>query len=168
MGYKQLILNSTTLGDPSQLSFKINGTITCYGFRVVSVSFVQDWDLFNTGNNTIAFMEAGDTTSRIATIPVGTYDSTSILAAVGAAMTAVGTQRYGVTYSETSRRLTITGSNEAFQVLAGTSGTTCYPLLGVAKSSPSTSAQTITLQNPMNLSASAPVLLTSRTLDNNG
>jgi hypothetical protein len=163
--YKQLILNSATLPDSSNLNFRLNGAVTCYGFRVVAVCFTQEWDQFSSSNSSIAFQENGDTSVRTATIANGTYDSTSILTAVANALNLAGTQQYSVTYSDTSRRLTITASNKSFQFLAGS---TAFLQLGLEKNANTTIGQTVTLPNPMNLSASNPILLTSRTLDNNG
>ncbi len=165
--YKQLILNTATLADMNQMTFNLQGNLTCVAFRVVSVCFVQDYDAMDAHNSTIAFKEDGGSVIK-AVIKPGTYDSTSIVGAVGDAMTAAGTQRYSVSYNESTRRLTITSSTSPFQVLSAGHGSSAFLQLGLDKSQDTESGRAITLPNTINMSASQPILLTSRTLDANG
>ncbi|TPX52376.1 hypothetical protein PhCBS80983_g06487 [Powellomyces hirtus] len=124
--------------------------------------------MISQNNNKIAFVETGSPNILTAEIPVGTHDSTSVLAAVGAAMTAAGTQTYNVSYNDTTRRLSISlDGGRTFKLLSGNCGSSAFLQLGVDKSNDSGYYSSITLFNVMNLSASQPVLLTSRTLNGN-
>lgn len=167
--YRQVILNTSTLGDMNNGSFAINPAFPIYAYRVESVSFVQNWDATNSSNNTLLFAETGDATPRKANIAVGTYDATSILSALGNALTAAGSQSYTVTYDQITRRLSISAPTKTFKILPGNRGSTAFLSLGVNKSEETGYFSSITLPNPLNVSASQPILLTSRTFDaNNG
>ncbi|KAJ3176657.1 hypothetical protein HDU85_006862 [Gaertneriomyces sp. JEL0708] len=120
----------------------------------------------NSTNNTILFAEMGDATPRKATIATGHYNAFNIGQAVAAAMSNAGTQAYTCTYDEKTRRLRIetTGSKE-FKLIEGKRGSTAYLQLGMSKDAESGYALPgFTLPAPLNLSASQPILLTSRTL----
>ncbi|KAI9093139.1 hypothetical protein DFS34DRAFT_652723 [Phlyctochytrium arcticum] len=163
--YREYILNTGITGDDDNPTFSIQPPQVIYAFRVISVNFIQNWDSSNTTNNKIMFAEAGDSSPRTATIPTGTYHSSSITGAVAAALTAVGTQTYTCAYNEVTRRLIIatTGAKQ-FKILGGSRGSTSFLQLGIMKGSETGFGTSFTMANPLNLSASQPILLSSRTL----
>lgn len=114
------------------------------------------------------FAESGDTTLRRAVLPDGTYDSSSILTALGNSMTTAGSQTYTVVYDQVSRKLTISSPNKEFKVVGGSRGSTAFLQLGIDKVNESGYGKVVTFPNTLNLSASQPILITSRTLQTNG
>ncbi|KAJ3176358.1 hypothetical protein HDU85_007250 [Gaertneriomyces sp. JEL0708] len=132
----------------------------CEAFKVLSVSFTQDWDLINEENNTLLFKENGNDTPLAARIDAGNYTVADFPQELARAMTAAGTQSYTVSYSNTTRKLTVTAASE-FSVLPSTDGSTAYALVGSSQYNATDPATSITMQNPVNLSASYPLILTS-------
>ncbi|DAC81696.1 hypothetical protein PhCBS80983_g06214 [Powellomyces hirtus] len=133
-------------------------------FKILSVSFLQDWDLVENGvNNKIAFAEQGSDTVRYATIPTGNYSIVNFGDAIASALTAASGagNTYEVTYSPVSRRLTVSTSGVDFKILEGYRGTTAYVLTGMSSRYETGYGKSLTLKNPVNLSGSYPVLLTS-------
>ncbi|KAI8995749.1 hypothetical protein BC832DRAFT_596011 [Gaertneriomyces semiglobifer] len=107
----------------------------------------------------------GDSTPRKASIVTGHYNAFNIGAAVASALTNGGTQTYTCTYDERSRRLTISATGgKDFKLIEGARGSTAFLQLEMSKGSESGYGQWFTLPSPLNLSASQPILLTSRTL----
>src|SRR6185312_4238579 len=163
--YRELVLNTGTLPDLNQIEFRLNQPLQCYAWRVVSISLLQNWDATSDGNNQIAFVESPSNSVLTATLPSGTYDSTSILDAIGTAMTSKGSQSYTATYDQVTRRLSITTSGgKDFKILGGARGSSSFLQLGIDKAAETGYGKTFILPNPLNLSASQPILVTSRTL----
>ncbi|KNC97205.1 uncharacterized protein SPPG_07591 [Spizellomyces punctatus DAOM BR117] len=130
--------------------------------KVLSVSFLQDWDLVSSANNTIAFAEEGDSTIYSGTIAPGNYSIANFPNAVADAMSTAGTQGYTVTYDGVSRKISITATGpKKFKILPASRGTTAYILTGMSRWTETGYYQTVTLKNPVNLSGSYLVLLTS-------
>ncbi|KAJ3143979.1 hypothetical protein HDU89_001144 [Geranomyces variabilis] len=131
--------------------------------KILSVSFLQDTDLVQTGyNDQIAFAEDGSTNILTATIPRGTYSIANFPDTVATAMSSAGSQPYTVKYSDVTRRLTIaTTGAKSFKILEGQRGTTAYQLLGMSRLSETGPGMTFTLKNTCNLSGSYPLLLVS-------
>ncbi|KAI8903431.1 hypothetical protein DFJ77DRAFT_444268 [Powellomyces hirtus] len=134
-------------------------------FKILSVSFLQDWDLVERGiNDRVAFAEQGNDTVLYATIPNGNYSIVNFGDAIASALTAasgVG-NTYEVSYSPVSRRLTVsTNGSVPFKLLEGYRGTSSYVLTGMSSRYESGYGTSHTLKNPVNLSGSYPVLLTS-------
>ncbi|KAJ3146042.1 hypothetical protein HDU89_006774 [Geranomyces variabilis] len=131
--------------------------------KVLSVSFLQDSDLVQSGqNDVIAFAETGSTNILAATIPQGTYTIANFPDAVATSMSSAGTQPYLVRYNDVTRRLTIsTTGTKSFKILEGQRGTTAYQLLGMSKQSETGPGTSFTLKNTCNLSGSYPLLLVS-------
>lgn len=130
-------------------------------FKILSVSFLQEWDLISNGNDTLSFVETGGPVLN-ARIPHGTYSVASIGEAIAVAMEAVGSQGYDVQYDNVTRKLTIsTDGTTDFKILPGNRGTTSYYLLGMDKVGETGYGRSFVLKNAVNLSGSYPVLLTS-------
>ncbi|TPX56700.1 hypothetical protein SpCBS45565_g08367 [Spizellomyces sp. 'palustris'] len=130
--------------------------------KVLSVSFLQDWDLVNDSNNTISFVEEGDLTILSAKIPNGNYSITNFPNAVTQALSSAGTQGYAAMYDSISRKLTLsTSGTKNFKVLPASRGTTSYLLTGMSRWSETGYYKTTTLKNAVNLSGSYPMLVTS-------
>lgn len=128
--------------------------------RILSVSFLQDWDLVNSSNNRLAFSEGGPTI--VAEVPVGTYSVSNFGPALAAAMSSVGTQEYTTSYSGVTRKLTIkTSGSKDFRILPQSDGTTSSILTGQSRSTPTASGKSVELKHPINLSGSFPLILTS-------
>ncbi|TPX52851.1 hypothetical protein PhCBS80983_g06440 [Powellomyces hirtus] len=133
-------------------------------FKILSVSFLQDWDLVEKGvNDKIAFAEQGSDTVRYATIPTGNYSIVNFGDAIASALTAASGagNTYEVSYSPVSRRLTVSTSGVNFKILEGYRGTSSYVLTGMLSRYETGYGKSLTLKNPVNLSGSYPVLLTS-------
>ena len=130
--------------------------------KILSCSFIQDYDLVNDANNQVAFVEDGDPTIRYATIPVGNYSVANFPSALADALTASGTQVYTATYSPVTRKLTLaTSGTKDWKVLEGNRGTTAYLLTGMSRWRETGYYNSFTLKNPVDLSGSHPILLTS-------
>lgn len=135
--------------------------------KILSVSFIQDVDLVGYGiNDSIAFAEDGSTVILKAAIPQGSYSLVNFPGAVAAAMSSAGTQQYVVTYSDVTRRLTIaTTGSKNFKILPGERGgtpySTAYQLIGMSRYEETGPGKSFVMKNSMNLSQSAPLLLTS-------
>ncbi|TPX53458.1 hypothetical protein PhCBS80983_g06279 [Powellomyces hirtus] len=118
-------------------------------FKILSVSFLQDWDLVENGvNNKIAFAKQGSDTVLYATIPNANYSIVNFGDAIASALTAAlgAGNTYEVSYSP---------------ILEGYCGTTAYVLTGMSSRYETGYGKSLTLRNPVNLSGSYPVLLTS-------
>ncbi len=135
----------------------------CEAVKVLSVSFLQDNDLITEGfNDAIAFAEDGSSTVLTAKIPQGTYSVVNFSDAIAQAMSSAGSQTYGVTYSDVTRRLTIaTTGSKSFKILQGSRGTTAYSLMGMSKHAETGPGKTFVMKNTMNLSNASPLLLVS-------
>ncbi|KAJ3008908.1 hypothetical protein HKX48_008274 [Thoreauomyces humboldtii] len=159
MGYTEFTYLSST-----GKSFNIT-TRRIEALKVLSVSFLQDWDLVSSANNAIAFGEqASDGSVQVltASIPVGNYTAGTFPAAIGSAMTAAGTQTYTAAYDQVSRQLTIaTNGSKSFKILTPDRGTSAYLLIGQNLTQSTAWGFSIELSGRMNLSGSQPVLLTS-------
>lgn len=131
-------------------------------FKILDVSFLQDTDLINSGvNDQIAFAEAGNSTILNARILPGSYTVANFPQAVGAAMTAVGSQSYVATYDPILKRLTISAPTKDFKILEGSQGTTAYQLLGMSRWAETGPGKSFLMKNKMNLSGAYPLLLCS-------
>ncbi|KAI8904911.1 hypothetical protein DFJ77DRAFT_443826 [Powellomyces hirtus] len=133
-------------------------------FKILSVSFLQDWDLVEKGvNDKIAFAEQGSDTVLYATIPNGNYSIVNFGDAIATALTAASGagNTYKVSYSPVSRRLTVSTSGVNFKILEAYRGTSSYVLTGMSSRYETGYGKSLTLKNPVNLSGSYPVLLTS-------
>ncbi|KAI9103362.1 hypothetical protein DFS34DRAFT_671749 [Phlyctochytrium arcticum] len=130
--------------------------------KILSVSFIQDYDLVQESNNSIAFVEDGDSLPRTARIPTGNYTIGNIGTAIGTALSSAGTQNYFTSYDGVTRKLTIsTNGATDFKILEGNRGTSSYILTGMSRWNETGYGKSFTLKNPVNLSGSYPILLTS-------
>lgn len=131
--------------------------------KVLTCSFLLDMDLLQTDvNDCIVFNEQGSADLLTAKIPQGTYTIVNFPDAVSRALSASGSQQYVCTYSDISRRLTIsTSGTKDFKILQGSRGTTAYLLMGMSKHSESGYGKAFQMKNTANLSGSYPLLLTS-------
>lgn len=164
--YRELILNSAALADISSPQFRIPPVIM-YGFRIVSCSFLQSWDGISDMNSTIMWAEQGDGSLRRAELPRGTYTSASITDVVAEALTASGTQQYTASYDPITRRLTVSTTDSLpFKLASGSRGSTSYLQLGLSQTADLGLGMQLTLPNCLNLAAAQPLLLCSRTLQN--
>ncbi|KAJ3175209.1 hypothetical protein HDU85_001981 [Gaertneriomyces sp. JEL0708] len=164
--YHEIVLNTATLASENS-SFNIAPAVQCYAIKLISVSLLQTWDAVDARNNAIAFSLNGESAVRTAKITPGNYNAINITDALASAMTAVsGGVAFTVTYDDITRRLTISAPT-AFKVLPGNRGTTAFNILGISKTADSGFATSHTFTNQVNLSASAPVLLTSRSVQLN-
>ncbi|KAI9099356.1 hypothetical protein DFS34DRAFT_67331 [Phlyctochytrium arcticum] len=90
-----------------------------------------------------------------------------ICTALAQLLTSNATQPYSATYDQVTRRISLsTTGPKDFKVLGKQGGGTAYYQLGNIDNT--VSAKNATFANPVNLSASQPVLLTSRTFSLNG
>lgn len=132
-------------------------------FKVLSVSFLQDWDLVESGvNDTVAFAQQGSDTILYAKIPNGTYNVVNfpdVLA--GALNSASGSSNYSASYDPVTRKLTISSTGAPFKILQGARGSSSYVLTGMSRRAESGFGTSHTMKNPVNLSGSYPVILTS-------
>ncbi|KAI9104492.1 hypothetical protein DFS34DRAFT_603369 [Phlyctochytrium arcticum] len=129
--------------------------------KLLSVSFLQDWDLISSSNNTILFAEAtAPDTVKAAKIPSGNYNVGNFPSAIATCLTQAGSQAYTCTYDPISRRLTISATSD-FKLLQGNHGTSAYMLLGMSRLYETGYGKTHTLKNVVNLSGSNPVFLCS-------
>ncbi|KAI9103787.1 hypothetical protein DFS34DRAFT_590203 [Phlyctochytrium arcticum] len=130
--------------------------------KILTVSFIQDYDLIQETNNSIQFVEDGDVLPRTAIIPVGKYTIGNIGTAISSALSSAGTQNYFTNYDAVTHKLTIsTNGTTDFKILEGNRGTTSYTLIGMSRWSETGYGKTFTLKNSVNLSGSYPILLTS-------
>nr|DAC81684.1 TPA_asm: penton [Powellomyces chytrid fungus MELD virus 5] len=130
--------------------------------KILSVSFLQDWDLVSPANNTVNFVESGSSDVLSAKIRNGNYTVADFPDAMASAMNAVGSQSYSVSYDGVTRRLTVsTSGSKDFKVLPGSRGTTSYILTGMSRWSETGYGKSFTMKNNLNLSSSYPVLLVS-------
>ncbi|KAI9101673.1 hypothetical protein DFS34DRAFT_675204 [Phlyctochytrium arcticum] len=80
-------------------------------------------------------------------------------------MTSVGSQAYSCIYNDVTRRLSIsTSGSRDFKILGAQRGSTASLQLGILKGQETGMSKDHIMENPLNLSASQPILLTSRTL----
>ncbi|KAI9088000.1 hypothetical protein DFS34DRAFT_655118 [Phlyctochytrium arcticum] len=129
--------------------------------KLLSVSFLQDWDLVSPSNQTILFAEAADPGTVItAKLPAGNYTVGNFPSAVATALTQAGSQSYTCTYDSISRRLTITAPSD-FKILQGNRGTSAYTLMGMSRLYETGYGKSHVLKNVVNLSGSNPVFLCS-------
>jgi hypothetical protein len=130
--------------------------------KILSVSFIQDYDLVNDTNNKVAFVEDGDPTIRYATISPGNYSIANFPATIGNGLSSAGTQGYTATYDPITRKLTVsTNGAKDFKILEGNRGTTAYLLTGMSRWSETGYGKSFVFKNPVDLSGSHPILITS-------
>lgn len=98
------------------------------GFKVVEAQVPFTWYIFNTYNNTFYLQELfGGGPPTLVTIPIGNYNSVTILPVLAAALSAASTNGfvYTVTYSSSLMKLTVTSNSmhtgDAFDLIFGTS-----------------------------------------------
>ncbi|KAI9090432.1 hypothetical protein DFS34DRAFT_597576 [Phlyctochytrium arcticum] len=81
--------------------------------KLLNVSFLQDWDLVSSANNTILFAEAVTPNAvKIAKIPFGNYIISNFASAVVTSLTQAGSQAYTCSYDSVSRRLSISAPDD--------------------------------------------------------
>src|SRR6476659_1249913 len=79
--------------------FMMNRPLSNIGaMKILEVQIPFSYYAFNSTNNTFVLNEIGGG-SGLVTIPVGNYTTTTLAAAMGAALTAAGSATYTVTYS---------------------------------------------------------------------
>ncbi|DAC81644.1 TPA_asm: penton [Powellomyces chytrid fungus MELD virus 2] len=133
-------------------------------FKILSCSFLQDWDLVEKGvNDKVAFAEQGDDGILYATIPNSNYSIVNFGDSIAEAMNAVSRvgSTYTVSYDSVTRRLKISTNGVPFKILEGKRGTTSYVLTGMSSKYETGYGTVLTLKNAVNLSGSYPVLLCS-------
>lgn len=161
---KELIFNSARTSNTSNPTFTLRSPVYVYAYRVKSVSIPFSFYMVNSTNNTIAFRESADGTNRIATLPVGNYDASTILSALGTALSATGTQTYTVTYDEVSGRLTISAPGN-FKILSASNGSTAWNVLGIDQyNDTATGISTVKLPHYVDFSFNSSILLCSNAL----
>ena len=103
------------------------------GYAVSNFSGVNAVNVIDSRNNIFQFSETTSSgTVRSAVLPTGNYTISSILTALGTAMTSVGTVTYTASYSTLTNLITIT-STVAFNILTALNN--CYYELGFATTS---------------------------------
>jgi hypothetical protein len=144
--------------------FPIAENLNVAKFKILSVNIPVSWDPVSEGNNKINFVEASsNSTIRTATLATGRYHVGTIEGAVAAALNAVGTQTYTVTYDERNRSLSVSAPG-LFQILGGVSGSSAFKILGIHRYANSQFATTQNLPNTIDLTNNNPVLLCSNSL----
>ncbi|KAI9103463.1 hypothetical protein DFS34DRAFT_672187 [Phlyctochytrium arcticum] len=164
--YRQIVLNTAILSS-LQNSFQIS-PLAIHAFRIEAFSFIQSWDSISheLSNNKLVIQEENDAPITI-TLPNGVYDVSTICTALSQILTSNATQPYIAEYDQVTRRISLnTSGPKDFKVLGKAGGSTSYYQLGNMDNS--VSGKNVTFDNPVNLSASQPVLLTSRTFSSNG
>lgn len=162
---KEIIFNSArATGDPNAPVFTLRQPVYAYALKVQSVCLPFSYYSFGSNNNVLAFTESGTPgTTRYATIPRGNYDASTILNALGTAMSNAGTQTYTVTYNDSQETLSVSAPS-AFTVLGGNAGSTAANALGSWWTSNSGSGTSLTFPHTVNFNGSSSLLLCSNHL----
>jgi hypothetical protein len=133
--------DATTPGD-----FQVNLSSAIQGkWDLKSIFICADFPVINSTNNTIPFTESA--TQKTATVPAGYYTKTTLLTAIGTAMTTAsgGTNTYTVTLDSVTQSVTITASTVPFTLdWLSRSTNSMARLLGFAVTTNTASALTAT------------------------
>lgn len=159
---RKLILDSNLCPDKSKPVWLFE-TIPCFRYRVNTVILPLSYDVVNSNNNVINYIDSGGAHS--ATIPRGTYSITQFAPAIGSAMTTSGSQTYTVTYDTVTSKLTITAPG-TFQMVGSTSSS--YDLLGLNPAVTTAAATSYTSANRYDLSGVKFIMIASTSLRSEG
>ncbi|KAI9105877.1 hypothetical protein DFS34DRAFT_33744 [Phlyctochytrium arcticum] len=154
------MINEWTFCSLKGRSFPIGRRNVSY-IKILSVSFIQDYDLINSTNNTIVFKESGNDDPIVATVPPGNYTIANFGQSIASSMTIAGSQSYSATYNQITRRITLTSVDKDFSILPGKEGTKMYSVSGMSNRTATPLGKSATFKNTVNLSGSYPILLTS-------
>lgn len=160
--YNQYVFDSSNAYDPSRPTFTLRSAPYIDRFKVLSVTLPLSFYSTGTHNNQIAFVEGDDTQPKFATVPPGFYNAATYPGKLQAAMNAVSSNAYVVTYNEDGRSLVITGT-DPFCVEGGQAGTTAWQQIGVPRVGRSSKGNTVKL-NIANFAGPSSVLLVSSQL----
>lgn len=115
--YSEIHLNSKfrTTGTLSKPSFIISPAHYVDHVKVKNVQLPVTWYGVNAYNNSVVFYESDTpSTVRMFSIPVGNYNSSTLIEALESGLIANGTQVYTATVSLPSQILTVHGADKAF------------------------------------------------------
>ncbi|KAJ3286253.1 hypothetical protein HK104_009131 [Borealophlyctis nickersoniae] len=129
-----MVLREYYFSTQNAATFVIQPQVYCAAWKILEVSFTQDWDLVHERNNQIRFVEEGSSDIKTAVIPTGTYTIADFPQAIADAMTAAGSGTYTVAYSHITKRLTVSSPGTQYKILGSSRGTSAS-LLRVTSSS---------------------------------
>lgn len=161
MGYKELLLDSSTSLNPSQPTWSLPSSPYMEMFKVLSVTIPGTFYGTGSQNDKVKF-KTGTSTIYTANIPHGQYNITTFPSALAAAMNDALSNGFTATYNDTTKQITIDG-NAPFSILSLLSGTTAYRLIGSKKTDASVSSKTFT-GNSIDLNGTNSIILTSNSL----
>lgn len=159
MVLRNILFDSGSTFDPSRPSFNLKAQFVDR-FKILTVQIPNSFYPVSSHNNQIAFKEGADT--KFVRIPAGFYNTVSAPEAIEVALNSVSDNNYVVTYSDTSRGLTISG-DAPFQILDATKGTTAFNVIGTRKVGDSPVGTQVSL-GVANFSGTTSVILTSSQL----
>ena len=159
--YKELLLDSSLSYNSSQPSWSLPSSPYIENFKILSVSIPASFYGVGPHNNLVKFKLAGSTVYT-AIIPPGQYNVMNFPIALIAAMNAANNNGFAATFDDVRKTFSVTGS-APFSILALSSGSTAYRLIGSKKTDHSTLATTFT-GNTVDLNGTNSVILTSNSL----
>lgn len=159
MVYKSILFDSSTSYDNTTPTFNVKNSPRIEYFKVLEVQIPNSFYACGTNNNRVAVTEGA--TTKIATLPLGSYNISSFPIALAAALNSVSSG-YAVQYNVNLRNLTISNAT-AFSVQGLDGGTTAYKMIGANKHIASPAATSFT-GNYIDLTGCTSVLLVSGAL----
>ncbi len=163
MVFRQYIFDSGLAYDSSKPTFNIRTAGFIDRFKILEVLCPVSWYTTGTNNNQISVTVGGN--SYFATIPPGNYTVQNFPAALTSALTSAVPNGWSVTYNDTTKNLTVTGTS-AWNFNGFLQGNTAFKQLGMEKHS-ATPTGTSWTGSFIDLSGISGLLLTSSQLASN-
>src|SRR5690606_19404920 len=160
MVFRSYLFDSGTSHNPSKPTFTFQRPPYVDRFKVLNAQIPSSFYSTGSHNNQVAFKEGENT--YYATIPPGFYNSQTFPSGVQTAMNAARNNGYVVTYSDTTKGLTVKGTN-AFSILSGNGSSTAWKQMGISKGFNSSTGTTVNL-NVADFTGCSSLLLVSSQL----